>query len=158
MIANGPDYLATRVSYHLDLRGEAVNVQTACSSSLVAVHLACLSLQSGRSDVSLAGGVSIDPEQERGYLYEAGMITSPDGVCLPFEAHARGAVPGNGAAVVVLQRLSDALSQRRPVYAVIRATAINNDGRGKSRLMAPNVEGQSEVIATALATAGVPAE
>jgi acyl transferase domain-containing protein len=158
MIANGPDYLATRISYHLDLRGEAVNVQTACSSSLVAVHLACLSLQTGRSDVALAGGVSINPEQERGYAYEPGMIASSDGRCLPFDADARGAVPGNGAAVVVLQRLSDALAQRRRVYAVIRATAINNDGRAKSSFMAPNVEGQSEVIATALATAGVPAE
>jgi acyl transferase domain-containing protein len=158
MIANGPDYLATRVSYLLDLRGEAVNVQTACSSSLVAVHLACLSLQSNRSDVALAGGVSIDPEQERGYIYETGMITSPDGVCRPFDADARGAVPGNGAAVVVLQRLSDALAQRRPVYAVILSTAINNDGRSKSSFMAPNVQGQSEVIATALATANVPVE
>lgn len=158
MIANGPDYLATRVSYHLDLCGEAVNVQTACSSSLVAVHLACLSLQSGRSDVALAGGVSIDPEQERGYAWEAGMIASPDGMCLPFDADARGAVPGNGAAVVVLQRLSDAIAQRRPIHAVILATAINNDGRSKSSFMAPNVEGQAEVIATAIATAGVPAE
>ena len=158
MIANSPDFLATRVSYHLDLCGEAVNVQTACSSSLVAVHLACLSLQSGRSDIAIAGGVSIDPEQERGYIYEAGMISSPDGICLPFEADARGAVPGNGAAVVVLQRLSDALAERRPVHAIIRATSTNNDGRAKSSFMAPNVEGQSEVIATALATAGVPAD
>jgi phthiocerol/phenolphthiocerol synthesis type-I polyketide synthase E len=156
MIANGPDYLATRASYHLDLSGEAVNVQTACSSSLVAVHLACLSLQSGRSDVALAGGVSIDPEQERGYRFQAGMIASPDGMCLPFDTDARGAVPGNGAALVVLQRLSDAVAQRRRIHAVILATATNNDGRGKPSFMAPNAEGQSEAIATALATAGIP--
>jgi phthiocerol/phenolphthiocerol synthesis type-I polyketide synthase E len=110
MIANGPDYLATRVSYLLDLRGEAVNVQTACSSSLVAVHLACQSLRSGASDVALAGGVSIDPDQHDGYVHQEGMISSPDGVCLPFDAQARGAVPGSGAAVVVLQRLGDAVT------------------------------------------------
>lgn len=156
MIANEPDYLATRVSYLLDLRGEAVNVQTACSSSLVAVHLACQSLALGHSDIALAGGVSIDPEQDRGYVYQDGMITSPDGVCLPFDAAARGAVPGNGAAVVVLQRLGDALAQGRRVHAVIRATAINNDGRAKSGFMAPQVRGQSDVIATALALADVP--
>ena len=158
MISNGADYLATRVSYHLDLRGEAVNVQTACSSSLVAVHMACLSLQTHRSDVALAGGVSIDPDQQQGYPYEEGMIASPDGRCRPFDAAASGAVPGNGAGVVVLQRLSDALKQKRTIHAVIRATALNNDGRSKSSFMAPTVEGQSQVIATAIATAGIPAD
>jgi len=158
MISNGADYLATRVSYHLDLRGEAVNIQTACSSSLVAVHLACVSLQTKRSDVAIAGGVSIDPDQEQGYAYEDGMISSPDGRCRPFDAGALGAVPGNGGAVVVLQRLADAIKQRRTVHAVIRATAINNDGRAKSSFMAPNVEGQSQAIATAIAIAGVPAD
>lgn len=158
MIANGPDFLATRVSYLLDLRGEAVNVQTACSSSLVAVHLACQSLRLGHSDVALAGGVSIDPDQHCGYVHEEGMITSPDGHCLPFDAAARGTVPGNGAAVVVLQRLGDALAQGRFVHAVIRATAVNNDGRAKSSFMAPNAQGQAEAIGSALALADIPAE
>ncbi|MGW4210339.1 beta-ketoacyl synthase N-terminal-like domain-containing protein [Lentzea sp. NPDC004789] len=158
MIANGPDYLATRVSYLLDLRGEAVNVQTACSSSLVAVHLACQSLRTGASDVALAGGVSIDPDQHEGYFHQEGMIGSPDGRCLPFDAEARGAVPGNGAAVVVLQRLGDALDEGRRVHAVIRATAVNNDGRDKSGFMAPTVRGQVEVIASALSTGDVAAE
>lgn len=158
MITNGPDFLATRVSYLLDLRGEAVNVQTACSSSLVAVHLACQSLRLGHSDVALAGGASIDPDQHCGYVYEEGMITSPDGRCLPFDATARGTVPGNGAAVVVLQRLGGALEQGRFVHAVIRATAVNNDGRAKSSFMAPNAQGQAEAIGSALALADIPAE
>ncbi|WP_285733451.1 type I polyketide synthase [Nocardiopsis sp. ATB16-24] len=158
MIANSPDFLATRVAYLLDLRGEAVNVQTACSSSLVAVHMACQSLRGGQSDIALAGGVSVDPDQHLGYVHQEGMITSPDGRCLPFDARARGAVPGNGGAVVALQRLGDALASGRPVHAVIRGSAVNNDGRAKSGFMAPNVQGQSDVIATCLAAADVPAE
>ncbi|WP_035305100.1 type I polyketide synthase [Actinokineospora inagensis] len=157
MIANAPDYLATRVSYLLDLRGEAVNVQTACSSSLVAVHLAVQSLRAGTSDAALAGGVSIDPDQHLGYVHQEGMISSPDGVLLPFDAAARGAVPGNGAAVVVLQRLGDALAGGRRVHGVIRGTAVNNDGRDKSSFMAPAPRGQTEAIASALADAGVDA-
>ncbi|WP_435109853.1 beta-ketoacyl synthase N-terminal-like domain-containing protein [Nocardiopsis synnemataformans] len=158
MIANSPDFLATRVSYLLDLRGEAINVQTACSSSLVAVHMACQSLRSGQSDVALAGGVSVNPDQHLGYVHQKGMIASPDGRCLPFDAQARGAVPGNGGAVVVLQRLGDALASGRPVHAIVRGSAVNNDGRAKSGFMAPNTRGQSEAIATALAAADVPAE
>ncbi|MFE0116824.1 SDR family NAD(P)-dependent oxidoreductase [[Kitasatospora] papulosa] len=158
MIANGPDFLATRVSYLLDLRGEAVNVQTACSSSLVAVHMAACNLQLGLSDVALAGGVYLDPDQSRGYRYQEGMIASPDGHCRPFDAAAGGMVPGNGAGVVVLQRLEDAVAQGRTIHAVIRSTATNNDGSAKSSFMAPNVRGQSEVIASALALAEVPAE
>ncbi|WP_030257588.1 MULTISPECIES: type I polyketide synthase [Streptomyces] len=158
MIANSPDFLATRVAYLLDLRGEAVNVQTACSSSLVAVHLAVQSLRGGLTDVALAGGVSLDPDQGLGYVYQEGMIASPDGRCRPFGAAANGTVPANGAGAVVLQRLGDALAQGRPVHAVIRATATNNDGRAKSSFMAPNVQGQAELIATALALADVPAE
>ncbi|GAA3386935.1 SDR family NAD(P)-dependent oxidoreductase [Streptomyces roseoviridis] len=158
MIANSPDFLATRVAYLLDLHGEAVNVQTGCSSSLVAVHLAAQSLRSGLTDVALAGGVSLDPDQHGGYVYQEGMIASPDGRCLPFDARSNGTVPANGAGVVVLQRLEDALAQGRPVQAVIRATATNNDGRAKSSFMAPTVRGQSEVIATALALADVEPE
>lgn len=158
MIANQPDYLATRVSHLLDLQGEAVNVQTACSSSLVAVHLACQSLRTGNSDVALAGGVSIDVNLDQGYAYEADLVASPDGYCRPFDASARGAVPGNGAAVVVLQRLGDAVARGRRVHAVIRSTASNNDGRAKSSFMAPRADGQSKVIATALAAAGIPAD
>ncbi|MFE9853195.1 beta-ketoacyl synthase N-terminal-like domain-containing protein [Streptomyces sp. NPDC005576] len=158
MIANAPDFLATRVAYLLDLRGEAVNVQTACSSSLVAVHMACQSLRAGQSDVALAGGVSVDPDQHLGYVHQEGMIASPDGYCRPFDARAGGAVPGHGSAVVALQRLGDALDQGRTVHAVIRATATNNDGRAKSGFMAPSVHGQAEVIASALAVADVPVE
>lgn len=157
MIANAPDFLATRVAHLLDLRGEAINVQTACSSSLVAVHLACQSLQAGRSDVALAGGVSIDPDQHLGYRFQEGMVASPDGSSHPFDRRAQGAVPGSGSAVVVLQRLGDALAQGRRVHAVVRASAVNQDGRAKTSFMAPSVEGQSELIASALALADVPA-
>ncbi|MER6910433.1 SDR family NAD(P)-dependent oxidoreductase [Streptomyces sp. NPDC000594] len=158
MLANTPDFLATRVSHLLDLRGEALTVQTACSSSLVAVHLAAQSLRTGQCDVALAGGVSVDPDQALGHVYQEGMIYSPDGRCRPFDARANGTVNGNGGAVVVLQRLGDALEQGRTVHAVLRATATNNDGRAKSSFMAPTARGQSEVIASALALAEVPAE
>ncbi|WP_328972714.1 SDR family NAD(P)-dependent oxidoreductase [Streptomyces sp. NBC_00239] len=158
MIANSTDFLATRVAYLLDLHGEAISVQTGCSSSLVAVHLAAQSLCSGLTDVALAGGISLDPDQHSGYVYQEGMIASPDGRCLPFDARSNGTVPANGAGVVVLQRLEDALAQGRPVHAVIRATAANNDGRVKSSFMAPAVRGQSEVIATALALADLEAD
>lgn len=157
MIANAPDFLATRIAHLLDLRGEAINVQTACSSSLVAVHLACQSLQGGNSDIALAGGVSITPSQHLGYRYQEGMVASADGSSRPFDELAQGAVPGNGSAVVVLQRLGDALAEGRRVHAVIRSSAVNQDGRAKTSFMAPSVAGQSELIASALAQAGVPA-
>ncbi|MFH8342912.1 SDR family NAD(P)-dependent oxidoreductase [Streptomyces sp. AM6-12] len=158
LIGNSSEFLATRVAYLLDLRGEAISVQAGCSSSLVAVHLAAQNLRSGLCDIALAGGVSFDPDQHSGYAYEEGMISSPDGRCRPFDAHSNGTVPSNGAGVVVLQRLEDAIAQRRPIHAVIRATATNNDGRSKSSFMAPTVRGQSEAVATALALAQVDAE
>ncbi|HEV8316460.1 MAG TPA: condensation domain-containing protein [Vicinamibacterales bacterium] len=158
LIGNEKDFLATRVSYKLDLRGESVTVQTSCSTSLVAVHLACQSLLSGQSDRALAGGVSIRIPQIAGYTYEAGMIASPDGHCRPFDARAAGTVPGNGVGVVVLRRLADAIADRDHCYAVIRGSWINNDGRGKVGFTAPAVEGQADVISRALAMAGVPAE
>lgn len=158
MIANAPDFLATRIAHLLDLRGEAINVQTACSSSLVAVHLACQSLQAGRSDVALAGGVTIDPDQHMGYRYQEGMVSSPSGFSYPFDSRAQGAVPGNGSAVVALQRLGDARSQGRKIHAVIRASAVNQDGRAKASFMAPSIEGQSDLITSVLALADVPAD
>ncbi|MCI2419930.1 type I polyketide synthase [Saccharopolyspora sp. K220] len=156
MLASGADFLATRVSHLLDLRGEAVSVQTACSSSLVAVHLAAQQVRAGLSDVAIAGGISVDVDQDLGYPRHDWMITSPDGRCRPFDTSANGTVHGNGGGVVVLQRLGDALAQGRRVHAVLRATATNNDGRTKASFMAPSVRGQSEVIAKALAA--VPAE
>ena len=154
LVGNEKDFLATRVSYKLNLRGESVTVQTSCSTSLVALHLACQSLLSGQSDRALAGGVSIRVPQLAGYTFEAGLIASPDGHCRPFDHRARGTVPGNGVGVVVLKRLEDAIADRDHCYAVIRGSWINNDGRGKVGFTAPAVEGQTEVIARAMAMAG----
>jgi len=152
---NDKDFLPTRVSYKLNLRGPSVNVQTACSTSLVAVHLACQSLLSYESDMALAGGSTIRIPQERGYLYQEGGIASPDGHCRAFDAQAHGTVGGNGVGVVVLKRLADALADGDYIHAVIKGSAINNDGSLKVGYTAPSVDGQSEVIARSMAMAQV---
>ncbi len=157
VIANDKDYLATKASYKMNLRGPSVTVQTACSTSLVATHLACRSLLMGECDLALAGGVSIDPAAKGGYFYEEGGITSRDGHCRAFDARSGGTVPGNGAGVVVLKRLSEAERDGDPIYAVILGTAINNDGSDKVGYTAPSVAGQAAVIAQAQRTAGVAA-
>jgi len=157
-LANEKDHLATRVSYKLNLRGESIAVQTSCSTSLVAVHLACQSLLSGQCDMALAGGVSIRVPQKAGYFYQEGMIMSPDGHCRAFDARAQGTVPGHGVGIVVLKMLADAVRDGDNVRAIIKGSAINNDGHLKMGYTAPSVEGQSDVIAKALAIAGVDAE
>ncbi|MGH2355228.1 MAG: type I polyketide synthase, partial [Chloroflexota bacterium] len=140
------------------LKGPAITVQTACSTSLVAVHLACQSLLSYECDAALAGGVSICVPQQSGYLYQDGMVLSPDGHCRTFDARAKGAVFGSGVGVVVLKRLSDAVAQGDKIEAVILASAINNDGADKVGYTAPSVTGQAEVIAMAHALAQVDPE
>ncbi len=155
MLGSDKDFLATRVSYKLNLRGPSLTVQTACSTSLVAVHLACRSLLGRECDLALAGGVSIAVPQIAGYLYQEGGIASPDGHCRAFDAHARGTVSGSGAGVVVLRRLADALAAGDPIRAVVLGSAINNDGAAKVGYTAPGVDGQAEVIAAAQALAGV---
>ncbi|QLQ34971.1 non-ribosomal peptide synthetase/type I polyketide synthase [Micromonospora robiginosa] len=154
-LGNDKDFLLSRVAYQLDLTGPAVTVSTACSTSLVAVHLGRQSLLSGESDVVLAGGVSVFPAQRRGYLWHDGGIYSPDGHCRPFSADARGSIESSGVGVVALKRLADALADGDTVYAVIRGSAINNDGARRTGYTAPGVAGQVEVISRALATAGV---
>ena len=158
LIGSDKDYLATRVSYKLNLRGPSVGVQTACSTSLVAVHMACQSLLNGECDVALAGGVTIRLPQEKGYTYQEGGYLSPDGHCRAFDAEARGAVFGNGVGVVVLKRLADAVADGDSIDAVIRGSAINNDGSLKVGYTAPSVEGQARVVAEALAVARVEPE
>jgi acyl transferase domain-containing protein len=157
MLGNDKDFLCTRVSYKLGLRGPSMTVQTACSTSLVAVQVACRALQRGECDMALAGGVSLTFPLGAGYLYQEGMILSPDGHCRPFDVNARGTRAGAGAGIVVLKRLADALADGDTVHAVIRGIAVNNDGAGKAGYTAPSVEGQVEVIATAQALAGVSA-
>jgi len=155
LIGNDKDFLATRVAYKLNLRGPAIGVQTACSTSLVAVHLACQSLLSGECDMALAGGVSIHVPQRAGHFYQEEGIASPDGHCRAFDARAQGTVGGNGVGIVVLKRLSDAVAARDCIHAVIKGSAINNDGSLKVGYTAPSVDGQAEVIAKALAMAEV---
>jgi acyl transferase domain-containing protein/thioesterase domain-containing protein len=152
---NDKDFLTTRVSYCLDLRGPSVSIQTACSTSLVAVHHACQSLSVGECDMALAGGVSIEIPHGLGYLHTAGEILSPDGRCRPFDAEANGTVFGSGAGVVILRRLEDALADGDRIYAVIRGSAVNNDGSGKVGYLAPSVDGQAAVVAEALEAASV---
>lgn len=155
---NDKDFLSTRVSYCLDLRGPSVSVQTACSTSLVAVHMACQSLLNGECDMALSGGVTVELPHRRGYRYEEGEILSPDGHCRPFDVRSAGTVFGSAAGVVVLRRLEDAVADRDTVLAVIRGSAVNNDGAGKVGYLAPSVDGQAAVISEALAVADVPAE
>ncbi|MBM7774665.1 acyl transferase domain-containing protein [Actinokineospora baliensis] len=148
------DYLATRVSYKLDLRGPSVSVQTACSSSLVAVHMACQSLLGHECDTALAGGVAIQLPQV-GYRYREGGIGSADGRCRPFDAAAGGTVGGDGVGVVVLKRLADAIADGDDIRAVVLGSAVNNDGSSKVGFTAPSARGQTEVIVEAQAVAGV---
>jgi len=153
-----PDTLATRIAYKLNLRGPAMTVQSACSTSLLAIAEACQSLLLFQSDMALAGGVSITFPQKRGYLHQEGGMVSPDGVCRPFDDDAGGTIFGDGAAMVVLKRLADAIDDRDHIYAVIRGSAVNNDGSDKVGFTAPSIRGQAEVIASALAAAGVEPE
>jgi acyl transferase domain-containing protein/thioesterase domain-containing protein/SAM-dependent methyltransferase len=155
MIGNDKDHLTTRVAYKLDLRGPAITVQTACSTGLVAVHAACQSLLGFQCDLALAGAVSIQFPLDTGYTYREGNIASPDGHCRAFDAEARGAVGGDGVAVVALKRLSEALADGDPIVAVLRAVAVNNDGAAKVGYAAPSLDGQAEVIALAQALAEV---
>lgn len=152
---NDRDYLITRISYKLGLTGPSVSVNTVCSTSLVAVHLACQSLLNYQCDMALGGGVSIQASQQEGYLYKEGSITSPDGHCRAFDANAQGTIFGNGVGMVVLKRLEDAIADGDYIYAVIKGTAINNDGAMKVSYTAPSVEGQVQAIAEAQAVAGV---
>ncbi|HUD62407.1 MAG TPA: type I polyketide synthase, partial [Acetobacteraceae bacterium] len=155
MIGNDKDYLATRVSYRLNLTGPSVTIQTACSTSLVAVHMACQSLLAGECDLALAGGVAIGVPQRIGYRHEEGGYFSPDGHCRAFDADARGTIFGNGAGVVALKRLQEAIADGDRIEAVIKGSAINNDGAAKVGFTAPSARGQAEVIAQALAVSGV---
>ncbi|MBP6688344.1 MAG: SDR family NAD(P)-dependent oxidoreductase [Hyphomonadaceae bacterium] len=155
---NDMNFLATRVSYEMDLRGPSMNVQTACSSALVSLHMACQSLARGECTMALAGGSTVLFPREHGYLFKEGEILSPDGHCRPFDAKSAGTVFGSGAGVVVLKRLSDALDDGDTIHAVVKGSAINNDGAVKVGYLAPGVEGQAAVIASALAAANVSAD
>lgn len=152
------DSLATRVSYKLNLEGPSLAVQTACSTSLVAVHLACQALLNGECDMALAGGVSVNVPQKVGYLYHEGGIASPDGHCRTFDADAKGTIGGSGVGIVLLKRLDEALNDGDHIWAVIKGSAVNNDGASKVGYTAPRIEGQAKVIRAAQLAAHVAAD
>ncbi len=158
MVGSRSDYFATRVAHKLNLHGPALTIQTACSTSLVALHVARESLLRGESDAALVGGATLTVPLKHGYLYQDGLVVSPDGSCRSFDEKAQGTVVGNGVGVVVLRRLEDAIRDGDRIYAVVRGSAINNDGASKVGFTAPSVEGQAQVIAEALAAADVSAD
>lgn len=156
-LGNDRDYLASRIAYALDLRGPTIGIGAACASGLLAVHAACQSLLGRECRIALAGGAAIQTPHGVGYLYEEGGLNAPDGVCRSFDANAQGTLPSSAAAVVTLMRLEDAVEEGRRIYAVILASAFNNDGRRKVGYAAPSVDGPLTAIEEALAVAGVDA-
>jgi acyl transferase domain-containing protein len=155
LMLNDKDFLATRVAYKLNLRGPAITIQTACSTSLVAIHSACKSLLQGECDIAIAGGVSLSIPQKQGYIYKEGMIMSPDGYCRAFDAEANGTVSSSGLGIVILKMAKDAIDDRDFIHAIIKGSAINNDGNNKVGFTAPGLEGQSRVIEEALEISGI---
>ncbi|MFZ6030184.1 MAG: SDR family NAD(P)-dependent oxidoreductase [Chloroflexota bacterium] len=158
LMGNADFSLSTRISYKLNLKGPSYMLQTACSTSLAAVHLACQALLLDECRMALAGAVAVEVPHQVGYVYQYGGPASPDGHCRPFDAEAQGTVFGSGVAMVMLKRLEDALADGDHIYAVIRGSAVNNDGAIKASFTAPSVEGQTEVILNALACANASAE
>ena len=154
-LQNDKDYLATKVAHAFNLRGPALSVQTACSSALVAVHLACQSILNGECEMALAGGASLRIPHHVGYWYAPGSMVSPTGHCRPFDVRSDGTIFGSGVGVVVLKALQDAVDEGDRIHAVIRGSALNNDGATKMTYAAPNAAGQADVIAEAQAIADV---
>ncbi|MFF7381091.1 amino acid adenylation domain-containing protein [Streptomyces massasporeus] len=154
-IGNMNDFLTTRLAHKVNLRGPALTVQTACSTGLVLAHLARQSLLRGESDVAIVGASALTFPLEQGYQHEEGFVASPDGHCRPFDADGAGTVLANGVVAVVMRRLSDAVEAGDRIYAVVRGSAINNDGSDKVGFTAPSVSGQATVITDALADAGL---
>lgn len=155
LMSSDKDFMPTRVSYKLNLKGPSISVSTACSTSLVAVDLACQSLLSFQTDMALAGGISLQVPNISGYLYEEGGTQSPDGHCRAFDEKSGGLVGGSGAGIVVLKRLEDAIADGDSISAIIKGSAVNNDGSLKAGYSSPSIEGQAAVIAEAQANAGV---
>ncbi|MCU0287588.1 MAG: type I polyketide synthase [Acidobacteria bacterium] len=155
---NNKDYLSTRISYKFNLRGPAFTLHTACSTSLVTIHLAVQGLLNGECEMAMAGGIRVSPPGKSGYLYQVGLISSPDGHCRAFDARAKGTISGDGVGLVVLKSLEEARADNDHIYAIIKGTAINNDGVRKVGYHAPSIDGQSEVISAALYTAEVDPE
>ncbi len=154
-LGNSPDFLATRVSYKLNLTGPSQTIQSACSTSLVAVHHACQGILRGECQMAMAGGVSVNLKLRYGYDYLEGGMVSPDGHCRPFDQDAQGTIFASGVGIVVLKKLEAALRDGDFIHAVVKGSAINNDGSLKVGFTAPSIQGQASVIIEALASAGV---
>ncbi len=152
------DFLATRIAYKLGITGPAVTVQTACSTSLVATHLACQSILNQESDMALVGAAAVRAPLKVGHMYEQGSVFSSDGFCKPFDDAADGTIFGSGVGVLVLKRMADAINDEDNICAVIKGSAINNDGATKSDFTAPSINKQAEAIVDAYASAGVTAD
>src|SRR5213595_2797558 len=158
LIGNDKDFLSTRISYKLNLKGPSLTIQTACSTSMVAVHLARQSLLSEETDMALAGAISVRVPHRAGYFFDGGGVVSPDGHVRAFDARANGTVFGSGGGILVLKRLADALSDGDTIHAVIKGSAVNNDGSEKAGYTAPGVNSQADAVVEALANAGVEAD
>lgn len=155
ILGNTADFLATRIAYKLNLKGPAMTVQSGCSSSLVALHQARVALLTHQCDIAIVGAVSLSAPKKKGYLYIPDGVASKNGQCRPFDANATGTVFSNGVAVVVLRRLNDAQQDADTIHALLKSSAINNDGSQKGGFTAPSVEGQKLAIAKAYAVAGI---
>ena len=154
-LGSDKDYLATRVSYKLNLTGPSLTIQTACSTSLVAVIQACTALITHQCDMALAGASSLKLPQDRGYVADMDGMVSPDGIIRTFDEKAQGTVFGNGVGVVLLKRLQEAIDDADPIYAVIKGWGLNNDGAQKTAYASPSLEGQRDAILRAMKCAGV---
>lgn len=158
LISEDKDFLATRIAYLLNLTGPSMTIQTGCSTSLVAVKLAVMHLQNFECDMALAGGVTLRVPSISGYYYREGEIFSPDGHCRPFDSESNGTIFGEGSGLILLKRIEDAIENNDTIYAVIKSIATNNDGNRKVGYTAPSVQGQIDVITTALALANISPE
>ena len=157
LIVNDKDFLSTRLSYKLNLKGPSITIQTACSTSLVAVHLARQSLLSGETDMALAGAISVRVPHRAGYFCDGGGVVSPDGKVRAFDAGANGTVFGSGGGIIVLKRIADAIAHGDTIHAIIKGSAVNNDGSEKAGYTAPSVNSQADVVVEALANAAIDA-
>ncbi len=152
---NDKDYVASRVAYSLNLKGPAVNVQSACSTSLVAIAQAAESIRNGHCDMALAGGANITTPLNSGHLYNEGAILSSDGHCRPFDADATGTIFSDGAGVVLLKNMEQAIKDGDTIIAVIKGIGMSNDGGGKGSFTAPSAEGQAAAIRMAIDDSGI---
>ena len=157
-INNDKDFLSTRVSFKLNLRGPSFTIQSACSSSLVAVHQACQNLRFNECDMMLVGGSVVRVPQVQGYLAEKRNLHSLDGHCRPFDSVGQGTIFGSGVGAVLLKPLEQAVADGDHIFAVIKGTAANNDGSAKSSYTAPSLGQQSQAVVDALDLAGVSAD